>query len=488
MYTTEQIKTDPPVNNLLTNYRGVNDQVIKAIELMTKKEDGLEAMRKLVPAFQNQELYVFFSYKKKDERAAKAIVEILRKNSAGKLIIAYMADFPEDIVGEKWRDKIRSEVRRANWFILLLPDSSEDRDWCLYETGLFDREPTSADRLICIHHPEIEIPSEISEYHAVAANKSNMESFLKMVFINEDPLPGMNPINPFVHDQIENIAEEIVDAIRPPKTDIEHKIYEPHICLRIKKPEDLKQREDLDHARIESMNPEALKVFDRSEIPETFGELRSGIKEPTSNGRWRDELLHVVRKIAMGRLFDPVQAVFHTRDEKIYRPVVYAVDKASSNNGIKAFHITFTEEIGALDTSNMSNGFATLATMLRLAFRFRWEILEKYGKGHMEEGDVDGLDNVLQRIEQDARSRGVADKESTDMSLFSEKEQESIGEMYQFWYTLRDPDGGAGKLDIALRDKDTREISAQLAKMIPINQKFLELAANRFSELVSQNI
>ena len=48
-----------------------------------------------------------------------------------------MEDFCK-LAGKPWRNKIREEIHRANWFILLLPDPSEDWDWCLYETGMFE--------------------------------------------------------------------------------------------------------------------------------------------------------------------------------------------------------------------------------------------------------------------------------------------------------------------------------------------------------------
>jgi hypothetical protein len=147
----------------------------------------------------------------------------------------------------------------------------------------------------------------------------------------------------------------------------------------------------------------------------------------------------------------------------------------------------FTEEIGTVDTTAMPQSVATLATMLRLAFRFRWEVIEKFGKGELEEKDVKRLTNVLRRIEQDAESRGIMD-ENVDMSFFLEEQVKRVGEMYDYWYTLRNPAGETGELDIALKESDIEQISEILAKMIPINQEFLEMAADRFTELVTNKL
>ena len=139
MLSAEEIYNDPEVKNFLKKYGGAVKQAKRAIEILSKEPDGLDDVKKVLPALAEKTLFVFFSYKTKDEATAKTIVKLLRTYAAGKLKISYQADFGKEVVGREWRNEIRSEVSRANWFILLLPDPSVDWDWCLYETGLFDR-------------------------------------------------------------------------------------------------------------------------------------------------------------------------------------------------------------------------------------------------------------------------------------------------------------------------------------------------------------
>jgi hypothetical protein len=482
MSSVQEIRAEPEIADWIRTHQGAAKQAKHAIEILADKPDGVAAVKKLFPALADKKLFVFFSYKKKDERTAKAVVKVLRRYAAGKLRIAYQADFTEEIAGKQWREKIRDEVCRANWFILLLPDPSDDWDWCLYETGLFDRQPTSADRLICLHHPDTEIPSPIQDYHAVPANITDVEKFLRMVYVNKDPVPGMEPINKDVEPELRTIAKEIVDAIRPPRKGLVRRIFEPWMELKVDNAAGLQNKDDLDDALIVSANDAVLNLFERFEQPETWGELRSGVTESAGDGRWRDELFHVIRKIADGRIFSPIQAVFHTKDGRIYRPVACAIDRVGEKGAIETYHITFTEDVGAVDTTAMPQGVSTLAHMLRLAFRFRWEVLERFSKGALTEDDVERVDNVLRRIEQDAESRGILDQDA-DMSLFPSKQATRIAEMFAIWYTLRNPEE-TGELDVAIKKKDTQQISAILAKMIPLNQEFLEMAATRFSELV----
>ena len=69
-----------------------------------------------------------------------------------------------------------------------------------------------------------------------------------------------------------------------------------------------------------------------------------------------------------------------------------------------------------------------------------------------------------------------------------EEQAKRVGEMYDYWYTLRNPTGETGELDIALKESDIEQISEILAKMIPINQEFLEMAADRFTDLVAKKL
>ena len=183
-----QLLSDPEIENFINTHQGAAGRIEKAARALVGKNDALKSLKKLLPALSQNKVNVFFSYKKKDENAANAIVDVLRSKSAGKLTITYQAEFTEKIVGQHWRVKIRDAVHRANWFILLFPDPSDDWDWCLFETGLFEAQLTSADRLICLHHPDIKIPDPIKDYHAVSATIPEVEKFLGMVFKNDNPV------------------------------------------------------------------------------------------------------------------------------------------------------------------------------------------------------------------------------------------------------------------------------------------------------------
>ncbi|MEW8337408.1 MAG: hypothetical protein AB2602_06365 [Candidatus Thiodiazotropha sp.] len=479
-----QLLRDAEISSYLNSHQGAAENIRRAADLLANEADGLKSLHKLLPALTHKTINVFFSYKAKDEKTAKSVVDILRKKSADKLAITYQAEFTENISGKPWRDKITTEICKANWFILLLPDPSDDWDWCLFETGIFEGQQSSADRLICLHHPEIAVPDPIEGYHAVAARPSEVEKFLRMVFINKDPLYGLDPVNPSLEENLPEIANRIVEAISPPRKNLFKQPLMPWVEICVEDPHSMTRIEDLNRAVIRYANKDALDIFDFLDQPDRWGDLVDVIEKCTNDSRWQNELFHVIRKIGSGRRFEPIQAVFNTASDKIYKPVVCAIDRLGRKGKIDSFQIGFIEEVGAINTAEIPLELSALATTLRYAFRFRWEILEKFAPLDLDDEDIIALDNTLQRIEHDAESRGVSDEESLKSLFPSKQETDEISQMYRVWYRLRNQQG-TGELDIAIRDRDAEKVKVILNELTPMNRRFLNMTAERFGSLVS---
>ena len=424
MSDMHEILGQPDIVEWLKQHPDAKGRLEGAATLLSDKPDALAAVRKLLPSLVDNVVKVFFSYKKVDERAATAIVEVLKENSADKLDITYMAGFAEQFAGQRWRDQISKGVRSANWFILLLPDPSDELDWCLFETGLFEAQLTSADRLICLHHPDTEVPHPIQGYQAIAATLPEAEKFLRMVFIGDDPVPGLRPINRAIEKRIPELAQRLVDAIRVPKRRLNREVFEPWIEMSLVDATQLKNKEDLDSASIVSANAEALELFGFRVCPKTFAKLREEIEEKHGDGRWREELFHVLRKIGNGNTFSPIQAVFQSSNGKMYRPIAIAIDRAGPNGPVQTYHITFAEDVTTTDMAAMPRKLALLATLLRFTFRFRWEVLEPFARGPLNDADVAHLDVSLKRIKVDWESRGTIDQ-SQIMDLFTARAEKA---------------------------------------------------------------
>lgn len=98
--------------------------------------------------------------------------------------------------------------------------------------------------------------------------------------------------------------------------------------------------------------------------------------------------------------------------------------------------------------------------------------------------DVDRIDISLQRIVIEANSRGITDQE-TVMNIFPESQQQVLSDRFAAWHQARNLEE-TGRLDVAIKNWDIAEIQSVLRTFLPINQQFLETAADRFSTMISQ--
>ncbi|MEJ2154542.1 MAG: hypothetical protein P8X96_04355 [Desulfobacteraceae bacterium] len=231
---------------------------------------------------------------------------------------------------------------------------------------------------------------------------------------------------------------------------------------------------------------QALDLFDFEQKPKTWGDLIASLSEKGGNAMndlWQEELFHVIKKISEGRKFKPVQAVFLAKDSKFFRPVIHAVDRCRLDGAIVSYQITFSEEIGAVDISSMPKDLSVLASYLRFAFRFRWEILEKYTGRKLSEADAERLYNSIERIRTDANSRGLVGIDAI-LPLFDPEQTQRIKNIHRSWCQACNPER-KGELDIAIKNKELDKIAEILMRFIAPSQEFLEIAANRFSTLVS---
>lgn len=467
-------------------FGGSIKELEQAAYVLADKPDAEAAMKKVLPALDQKVIHVFFSYKKKDEEAARKIIGVLKENSNKKLEIHSMLDFSREAVGKVWRQRIRESVRQAQWFILLFPDPHDDWDWCLFETGLFEARLTSADRLICLHHPDIRMPGPIEDYQAVPATIPLVEDFLRMIFLENNPVPGMKAIHRSIQaDKINSMAREIVQAIRPPKLETFQRFFGPWVKIRIENAANLENQTQLDGATVTFCNDKALLLFDWLDPPQTWGQLRSQIKEVNGDCRWREELLDSIKRIATAAIPHPVQALFTAPSGKMFRPVPFAIDYVGNAKGpIECFHITFTEDVGALDLSAMPKTISMLATVLRFSLRFRWEILDQFANITMTAQDLERMNSAFARMRTDWQSRGVGDQEKI-VRLFPPEKSQQVAQIFNDYGTIRN-EQGTGELDRAMRDKDLVAIPEILRHIIPISQQFLEIASERFSELVRE--
>jgi hypothetical protein len=149
---------------------------------------------------------------------------------------------------------------------------------------------------------------------------------------------------------------------------------------------------------------------------------------------------------------------------------------------IENFKILLVEDVSAtIHSKHIPKSIQALITSLRLAYRFRWEILERFEHKKLTTESVRQFTGILESIESEAGSRGVMDPENL-CANFNATDSEKIMEFYAEWGELRN-DRKTGILDRAIEAEDGQKIEEIMPTLADINHRFLNLAAARLREL-----
>lgn len=457
------------------------EQIIRAVDNL-KDENSHEveqAIKKAARAIYNNQIEIFFSYKIKDEAVASAVVRQIRAIAGEKLRITYAKEFE---TGKDYREKILRATRNANWFILLLPDPADDWDWCLYESGLFRAKKLPGDRLICIHYKDNKIPEQISNFNAVAASKEKLKVFLHELFCEPNPVPGMSAINTAA--DVASIAQKIESLVSPPSL-LKTLPFHEFVSVSIRDDNPLATNDDLNEMQIVDATPGKLLLFGKSERPATWGALTDQVIDK-SNDYWRTELRHALRAARDKNIPDDIHATFTGHNGKHYLPVLHAKIQVEATGKIHSYLIDFVEDIKAIDHSSLPEGLRVLAITMRLAFRFRWEILEnKRFQDHvMCEEEADEIRIAIDRIFLEATQAGLHDTEQLKQQFQNGDHVSKIDTIFIKWQTLMNHEG-TGSLDEALRKRDAAGAARILKELSPLNKEFLKIVSERFTEMLT---
>lgn len=477
----KDIQSNSKVADLVRRNPHIKDSVERAVKILKNEKNAVPAVLEAARALIDGKITIFFSYKDRDEETAISVIRELRVYAARKLNIIFAAEFKKNF-GKNWYKMLREGIKNAHWFILLLPDSSVDWDWCLFETGMFRAKMVSdkVNRLICLHHPGLtELPDQIKEFQAVKAESRTVQDMLKTIYIKDDPIPGMEAINPEIRRKIPGIARKIIKAISPPIPKLEPTYLQRGVRIRVKDPVNLTEPAGLEKAEIVEINQKTLDVFGLVSKVETWGKLTRRVAKTGKDIRWLEEICDSIHNAAKGFSPDPIVATFKgLYGGKMWRPVLETLYKTSYGS-IDSFVILFVEEIGTGPRNHIAAPIQALLTTLKMSYRFRWEIIERFRKG-IAKDDVKEFNDILEQMESEALSRGLMDQDALCKN-FNTAPAKEIKEMFKRWYKLRN-DKKTGELDIAIQEEDVQTIKKILGDMIPLNQRFIELTSDRLEK------
>lgn len=490
------LMSHPDIKKLVEHNESHRTAIERAAALIAR-EDGVnyvDSLKLAADGLINARIKIFISYKLQQEEARKAreIVDELEQYGGRTLKFQYAEDLKVGGVGAQYRKKIEQAIKDAHWFILLLPDPSQDLTWCSYETGFFRGRLLAGTPLICLHHPNVtELPGPIEDLQAVKAEQRSVEGFLTKLFVERDPIPGMDPVSPRIgRETIQELAERIINAF-PPRIpeNLERTHFDHFVRLSVPRPQDLVRIENsvpvpvpevLDEATIlDSDDLSAQTVFNKRAWRGTWGSLIANIDRRDS--RWIEELCIAIHSASRLSVPPPIQATFASPQPagRTFSPCLHAAD-VREDQSVDSYFIIFSEEVSGTALDRMPTKFALMESNIRCGLRYRWEVLEpvRRAQGSLDRVELDALLVTGDRILREMRSRGIYDPD-TMFRLFGDEEGERIKELNEAWEGLI--------RNVVEAYSDHKEVQRLLLEFLPINQEFLSIGTRRLQSFVEKD-
>jgi hypothetical protein len=450
-----------------------------AADPLAGPDASLQAKKKAIEAITGK-LRVFISYKR--ESHAEVALDLQETLLAfGSLKMDVFLDAVNIEAGKDWYDSIRKGLRSANCLILLVPDHSGEREWPIFEAGYFAGGMLAGERLICLHHPKVEIPRPLAAFQGHKATAGEIEKMLCELLVDPGVVPGLPAINPNCRKSLSERAKKLAEEFSAP-THFTARVTMNFVKLELGKPGHLRTTEDLlDCVVIDSRGLSEM-FFYTGRLPAPLAKvLDVTANDMRGHDVWLTELTDSIRDEIDHRRGEVPFARFSTPDRKqFYRPLLQEVEE-DENGVVHRMEIVFGEHLSG--ANNDPDDLQVMEAGLRLAARLRGEILGPLRSAKGPE-DVARAERILKRIEREAYDAGFRNRRML-IRLFSPVEQKRIDRMYDDWTKYRNEEH-TGLLDRAFAQRDCDLLRVALAEVETMNRMFTISAAERYVELLKE--
>jgi hypothetical protein len=417
-------------------------------------------------------IQIFISHKSKDFEKASAVERALRMFT-DEVQFNIAQNIPG---GGDWSKWIKEKLSTSDILLLLYTDPTEEWDWCLYEAGLFT--PLDSDdyrRVICIYAQDSEPPRPLGLLQGVRATKAEIRKLLRTLLMTNELTPHRPPLRPGLEeDSLEAPAAEIARLFSPTVRRAVDLI--PRLSVRV--PHAASFEYDLPADANVELKAKAGEIVANLLLESTtWGALRAAV--PRQEGTfWLDELARAARVVAQGQKPAPISSTFRAATGgQIYRPVLLSVETKGDQPLL--FSVGLVPEY-APETDFIGDESGRVFHLIRIATRFRWEILEPFMRRAQRLRDDEDRQIFCKRlkesillIEAESERAGYLEQDNVIRAFEEPEDIDLIEGLYEQWYRDR------ADLMQAVDDIDIARIVGKLKTLKQANVKFMEMSTRR---------
>jgi hypothetical protein len=421
---------------------------------------------------------LFISHISEEAEYAALLKKMIQEDFLGLVKCFTSSDIGGIGAGANWLTAVEDALAKAKVVLVLCSKASVDRPWVQFEVGAAWMRKVP---VVPVCHSELklsqlEMPLSLRQGLELPTERGVAQLYDGIARVLEIELTPQ-PANLAARlREMREIEERL-------KTNEVHQ-FDLFIEVVLPPPGRLAEETVPDEAVVECAGP-SLHLFGFLEGKRlTWRDIvRKAQKTPDT--RWLRQLQRCIAQASNNERFRPVQAIYHT-EAGSYQPQLSKREVRS--DGSSRFHVHFVDTVVA-PLSEVQNEFGTLATLLRLGLRFRYEVIERFQRCAKHAGlasrqalvgAVKPLRDAIETIEYDALSRGAEriDRDAV-MALFdSDEDQATMADVMDAWEEAR---------EVLFRDDPppaADELVRAIASIRALNHTFMTLGTRRYHELV----
>jgi hypothetical protein len=368
---------------------------------------------------------MFISHRAEYGRVARELKETIQNTSQGRIEIFISEDIPR---GEQWRPSIEEHLRSAESLILIYGAPYEDWSWCFYEVGYFAAvDPkASARRIYCVMRPEVQAPSPLSELQMV----TDTEQLIKEL------------INIYQRNNIEFDAVALRSAVVRLEKGLFGKLREfegfQRVHFRVQDA-DFGGKAEIPAGAVLSGEDSVLgDLFSINSSPVSWADIVA-VSNTTAGDRnfmskWIDETTKIILAARKNQFVSP-QTVLIGRGGRRFRTLL---DRARiQGDGTFCCEFLAIDEVGG-PTVGLSSQQLTLLTNIRMGFRFRGELIQKFRNDFhvLSEEDrqarIQEIPRIIENLTIESKTRGDINLDDF-WAAFDAPESERMRELASDW-------------------------------------------------------
>lgn len=439
-----------------------------------KSENNEELDDEPKPEDNTQEFSIFISHKsERDAELATLLKDKLRGLSDKKIKVFLSQEIPG---GELWQDWVERNVVKCDMLLLLHTSEHEDNRWLLYEAGVYRGSRHANRYLVCLKNPHLEAPPpQLTNLEAIEATEQGIKGFLMDLLYRSTYTPGWQ-INPALLDEDGGDFEDAVKQIDEVFFKVQISVDYFRNRLEIGPIGEISDDDSVSMDKV----PVTANDVTRQLLGLADGELDWGdvCKQRNAKGDlWPMEVNEAVDLIQRRLFFSQVLTPINSTNGRICYPVISRVERIKQMP--KNVTVIFVEREPAEPDGNFAENltcapqiYLTIVSLLNLARRFRWNILNRYidlldgfrgAEVNIEEVSAE-IWTAIERLESDA---GHYVMPGHVLPIFPETYRETIETLFS--------DYGAARefLKQSVEKQDRLEIVAALRSLEPLNKRFL---------------